>query len=195
MEVRERRIWGWIGVQRYADNNDFGFAFFRHGRCLVDSDQALFEWETPDGQHEKEYPVELGKGRIVGEIHLDHAKPQVRKTDFDRQSTDWLFMVEKVRGTSPLRPNIAKCLGYAENTSILRSLFQRVPPQRPWRRLAHARQRQERHHEQAKEWASYFRSGDPEYLTDEKWFEAAATSRPNQGGSLTSDAEPENRRE
>src|SRR5690606_18192007 len=119
----ERRIWGWIGVQRYADNNDFGFSFFRHGRCLVDSDHSLFEWESPDGHREKEYPVELGKGRIVGEIHLDHAKPQVRKTDFDRQSQDWLMMVQKLRGDGPLKPKIAKSLGYPENSSILGRYF------------------------------------------------------------------------
>ena len=173
IEVRERRIWGWIGVQRYADNNDFGFSFFRHGRCLVDTDHALFEWEAPDGHREKEYPVELGKGRIVGEIHLDHAKPQVRKTDFDRQSQDWLLMVQSVRGDGPLRPKIAKSLGFPENNSTLGRYFNAFRRNDPGVGSLMPGNGAKAIHEQAKEWASYFRNGDPDYLTDEKWFEAA----------------------
>lgn len=173
IERRERRIWGWIGVQRYTDNNDFGFSFFRHGRCLVDTDHSLFEWESPDGHREKEYPVELGRGRIVGEIHLDHAKPQVRKTDFDRQSQDWLFMVESVRGAGPLRPNIAKSRGYPENTSVLGRYFNAFRRNDPGVASLVPGNGTAAIHEQAKEWAGSFRDGDPDYLTDEKWFEAA----------------------
>jgi hypothetical protein len=188
IEERARRIWGWIGVQRYADNNDFGFSFFRHGRCLVDNDQALFEWETPEGVREKEYPVELGKGRIVGEIHLDHAKPQVRKTDFDRESTDWKHMVEAVRGLGPLRPNIAKARGYTENASILGRYFNAFRRNDPGVASLMPGNGKSATHETAKEWAKHFRDGDPDYLTDERWFEAAEKhDRIKAGRSETAD--------
>jgi hypothetical protein len=191
IEVRERRIWGWIGVQRYADNNDFGFSFFRHGRCLVDFDQALFEWESPDGHREKEYPVELGKGRIVGEIHLDHAKPQVRKTDFDRQSQDWLLMVQLVRGESPLRPQIAKSRGYPESTSILARYFNAYRRNDPGVASLMPGNGTSAIHERAKEWANYFRNGDPDYLTDDKWYEAAEQhDRIKAGRAADPDPEP-----
>lgn len=182
IEVRERRIWGWIGIQRYADNSDFGFSFFRHGRCLIDSDHSLFEWESPDGQREKEYPVELGKGRIVGEIHLDHAKPQVRKTDFDRQSQDWLLMVQLVRGEGPLRPNIAKSRGYPANESILARYFNAYRRHDPGVASLMPGNGRTAIHEQAKDWASLFRGGDPDYLTDDKWFQAAVQHDRIKGG-------------
>ncbi len=98
---RERRIWGWLGIQRYADKSDFGLTFLRHGRAITYQDKSLFDWETPDGDFELEYPIELGMGRIVGEIHLDHAPVNVRKNNFDTSSSEWRFMVEKVRGSNP----------------------------------------------------------------------------------------------
>lgn len=170
---QERRIWGWIGVQRYADKNEFGFSFLRHGRCLVDNDHSLFEWETPEGNREKEYPIELGMGRIVGEIHLDHAKPQVRKTDFDRESVDWKHMVERVRGTAPIRPKHAQERGYPENTTILAQYFNAFRRNNPGVDLLIPGNGTSAIHDQAKRWAKEFRDGDPEFLTDARWFAAA----------------------
>lgn len=174
IQVRERRIWGWVGVQRYNDGSDFGFSFFRQGRCLIDQDKELFNWQTPDGAWETEYPVEIGGGRLVGEIHLDFAKPQVRKTDFDRQSRDWYDMRERIRGLGPLRPNIAKARGYAENTSILGRYFNAFRRNDPGVKSLMPGNGKSATHELAREWTKYFRDGDPDYLTDEKWFEAAA---------------------
>ena len=173
IQVRERRIWGWVGVQRYTDNSDFGFSFFRQGRCLIDRDKQLFDWQTPDGTWETEYPVEIGGGRIVGEIHMDFAKPQVRKTDFDRESREWQDMRELVRGYEPLRPNIARARGYQENSSPLSRYFNAFRRNDPGVKLLVPGNGKTATPELAREWGKNFREGDPEYLTDEKWFAAS----------------------
>lgn len=173
IDLRERRIWGWIGVQRYADKADFGFSFFREGRCIAYQDKSLFDWEDDDGTRELEYPIELGMGRIVGEIHVDHIKPNVRKTDFDRSSTDWATMVEKVRGRSPLRPNIAKSRNYPANETILGKYFNAFRRNDPGVNFLMPGNGSKALLDLARNWANEFRRGDPDYLDDEKWWDAA----------------------
>lgn len=191
VQRRERRIWGWLGVQRYGDPNDFGIGFFRQGRCLVDRDKSLFDWFGPDGEVEKEYP-ELRDGRLVGEIHLDFAKPQVRKTDFDRESRDWIEMRELVRGDGPMRPRIARVKGFPENTSPLGMLFSAYQRPDPGLRRLMPGDGKNAINESAKAWAQLFRDGDPSYLTDEKWYEAAKTHDDIASGKKVSSAvEPE----
>ncbi|PZG19812.1 hypothetical protein C1I95_10895 [Micromonospora craterilacus] len=175
IEERERRIWGWLGIQRYADKSDFGLTFLRHGRAITYQDKSLFSWETPDGDFELEYPVELGMGRIVGEIHLDHAPVNVRKNNFDTSSHEWRFMVEKIRGPEPLRPQIAMRLVGRENASPLSRFFNAYRENKPGVRYLVPGNGTTSIHETAKGWASKFRANDPEYLTDEKWYEAIET--------------------
>jgi hypothetical protein len=171
IEERERRIWGWLGIQRYADKSDFGLTFLRHGRAITYQDKSLFDWETPDGDFELEYPIELGMGRIVGEIHLDHAPVNVRKNNFDTSSLEWRFMVEKVRGLEPLRPK--RLVGY-ENTSPMSRFFNAYRENKPGLRYLIPGNGEKATHDAAKSWGMKFRNGDPEYLTDEKWYKAAA---------------------
>ncbi|MGW5193509.1 ATP-binding protein [Kribbella sp. NPDC004138] len=173
IEQRERRIWGWLGIQRYADKSDFGLTFLRHGRAISHQDKSLFDWETPDGDFELEYPIELGMGRIVGEIHLDHAPVNVRKTNFDPSSSEWRYMVEKIRGSEPLRPQHAKRLVGRENTSPMSRFFNAYRENKPGLRYLVPGNGSTSIHETAKAWGTKFRSGDPEYQTDEKWYEAA----------------------
>lgn len=173
IEERERHIGGWLGIQRFADKSDFGLTFLRHGRAITYQDKSLFNWETPDGDFELEYPIELGMGRIVGELHLDHAPVNVRKTSFDTSSQEWRFMVEKVRGPEPLRPRHAMRLVGHENTSPMSQFFNAYRETRPGLRYLVPGNGETSIHEQAKSWGAKFRDGDPEYLTDEKWYKAA----------------------
>ena len=102
IEQRAREIRGWLGIQRYDDANDFGISLLRQGRTIRHLDKGLFEWLNPDtAERFTEYPAELGRGRIVGELHLDHLPVNYRKTDFGRDTVAWRTVVEKV---SPLRP-------------------------------------------------------------------------------------------
>ena len=84
---RSKRLTGWLGIQRYADPNDFGIDFIRNGRKILVSDKSLFQYENPlTGQKELQYPLELGTsigGRIVGELHVDYLLPTYQKNDFD----------------------------------------------------------------------------------------------------------------
>jgi hypothetical protein len=172
IQERVRRIWGWLGIQRYADKSDFGLTFLRHGRAITYQDKSLFSWETPDGDFELEYPIELGMGRIVGEIHLDHAPVNVRKNNFDTSSQEWRFMVEKVRGSEPLRPQHAKRLVGRENTSPMSRFFNAYRENKPGLRYLVPGNGESSMHDATKAWGGKFRKGDPEYLTDEKWYEA-----------------------
>lgn len=173
VEERERRIWGWMGVQRFIDQSDFGFSIFRQGRSIVTQDKGLFDWESPEGDRVLEYPAELGQGRIVGEIHIDHAPVNFRKTDFDRSSNAWLYMVSRLRGEAPLKPQIAKRLGYQPNTSPLAALFNAYRRHDPGLRYLIPGDGEKSLHAQAKKWAEEFRNGTPGYESDKRWYEAA----------------------
>ncbi len=48
LEARERRIHGWLGIQRYLHKTDFGIAFLRNGRKILLNNKLLFEWQNPD---------------------------------------------------------------------------------------------------------------------------------------------------
>ena len=75
LQLRERRIWGWIGVQRFIDSANFGIDFLRYGRKILKQDRSIFKYTDPDTlQSDVEYPIEMpaNQGRIIGEIHLDH---------------------------------------------------------------------------------------------------------------------------
>jgi hypothetical protein len=41
---RERRVRGWIGIQRYLHAQEFGLDFVRHGRKIEIGNKDLFYW-------------------------------------------------------------------------------------------------------------------------------------------------------
>ena len=173
VHMRDRRIWGWLGIQRFQDREDFGISLIRQGRVICPQDKGLFNWQAPDGEIEVEYPVELREGRIVGEIHLDHVPVTFRKTDFDRQSPHWTTMVNRVRGESPLRPNKAKEMGMPVNDTALGKLFGAYRRSDPGLRYLVPGNGKTAMHQDAKVRAKLFAQGDPEYATDEWWYETA----------------------
>lgn len=168
-----RRIHGWIGLQRYLHNTDFGFDFVRNGRKIEISNKDLFEW-TEGETVEVEYPTDdqRGRGRFVGEIHLDHCRVSYTKDRFERDDPAWGEMIRIVRGEGPLRPLVAKQRGHAANDSPLYRLYQafrRSSPQGKnglWSRVLVVR-----NNESAQAMAESFAEGDPDYLGDERWWE------------------------
>ena len=170
---RQKRIHGWIGIQRYSDPYDYGIDFIRNGRKIIIGDKSLFSYVHPiTGQQMPEYPVELGTttgGRIVGEVHIDHVPPTYQKNDFDRSDKSWREVVEFLRGEGPIRPKDRKLMGLAdENISFLGKLIG-SPFARPESGTRHVFAP----NAFAKAWAEKFHAGDPEYHNDEKWWEAA----------------------
>ena len=168
-----RRVHGWVGVQRYLDKTDFGIDFIRNGRKIEIANKDLFGWS--DGESaEPEYPIDdpRNRGRFVGEIHLDHCRVSYTKDRFERDDPSWREMVRVVRGDGPLRPQAAKQRGYDGNDSPLFKLFQafrRTSPQGKggqWSRVLVVRD-----NDRAQQMAASFAENDPEYLTDERWWQ------------------------
>ncbi len=172
--VRERRIHGWLGIQRYLSQTDYGIDFLRHGRKIEMASKELFQWNNGDTL-EPEYPVDdpRNRGRIVGEIHLDHCRVTYTKDRFDRNDPAWDEMLYAVRGEGPLRPDKARDLNYGRNDSPLFLLFQAFRRSTPKPKVAgsYAKLLIVPDNERAEDMAKHFRAGEAEYQTDHKWME------------------------
>lgn len=168
-----RRVRGWVGLQRYLDKSDFGIDFIRNGRKIEIGNKDLFIWNDGETQ-ESEYPIDdpRSRGRFIGEIHLDHCQVSYTKNRFERDDPAWGEMVRVVRGEGPLRPNAARLKGYEGNHSPLYKLFQafrRTSPQGKnglWSRIMVVQD-----NDRAVEMAGFFAAADPDYLTDERWWQ------------------------
>lgn len=193
LELRERKIWGWIGIQRYLHRTDYGLDFLRNGRKIMLKDKRVFYWEDEDGiaEAELEYPIDSGAvqmGRIVGEIHCDHVTPNYQKTAFEFETAEWRQVLREVRGTSPLRPKIAKSLGLPENRSPLALLYAGFRRQDPGLNYLIPGDGRNALHETAAKWAGLMRMGGYEYQTDEVWYRAAY----QHDNPIAVDPQPEN---
>jgi hypothetical protein len=174
LRKRQRKVTGWIGIQRYKDQNDFGIDFVRNGRKIEISNKDLFVWR--DGEkEEREYPIDdpRNEGRIVGEVHLDHCRVSYAKDRFDRADPSWDEMVQLIRGEGPLRPEKAKNLGAGPNYSPLFALFKAFRRTSPQSKTAgaYARIMIVKDNARAKEMATYFHDGLPDYQEDDKWWD------------------------
>lgn len=185
----ERRVRGWVGIQRYLHDTDFGLDIIRNGRKIELGIKDLFEWREGESS-EIEYPTDdqRKRGRFIGEIHLDHCRVSYTKDRFERDDPSWDEMVRLVRGDGPLQPLKAKTLGYGANNSPLFRLFQafrRTSPQGKnglWSRILVVKD-----NERALEMAGLFENNEPDYLGDERWWQlveeqdAAALGAPSPG--------------
>jgi hypothetical protein len=168
-----RQIRGWVGIQRYLHDADFGIDFIRNGRKIEIASKDLFTWS--DGEvSEVEYPIDdpRNRGRFVGEIHIDHCRVGYTKDRFERDDPAWEEMVRVVRGDGPLRPVAARQRGYGDNHSPLFKLYQafrRSSPQGKnglWSRVMVVRD-----NERALQMAESFANNDSDYLTDARWWD------------------------
>lgn len=171
---RKRKVSGWIGLQRFKHQSEFGFDFIRNGRKIEIANKDLFDWTGENGE-EREYPIDdpRNEGRIVGEIHIDHCRVNYQKERFDRADPAWEEMVALVRGEGPLRPEKAKQLGFSNNESPLFKLFKMFRRTSPQSKTAgaYARLLIVKDNSRALEMANSFYDGVPEYQDDTKWWE------------------------
>lgn len=171
---RARKVTGWLGVQRYLDQSEFGIDFIRNGRKIEIANKDLFSWHNGENE-EREYPIDdpRNRGRIVGEIHIDHCRVSYAKDRFDRADPTWDEMVRLIRGEGPLRPEKAKDLSFPPNESPLFRLFKAFRRTSPQSKTAgaYARILMGKDNNLAMEMASYFHDGNPEYQDDTKWWE------------------------
>ncbi len=184
---REKRLTGWLGIQRYADPNDFGIDFIRNGRKILISDKTFFQYENPlTLQKELQYPVELGTsigGRIVGELHVDYLVPTYQKNDFDRADTSWDQTREAICGVGPFLPRSRRAMGFDDdNTSPLCLLVN------AYRRVDKGTKCLFAPNDLAKRYAAEFRKGTRDYIDDTKWWKAAQEEdQKNGSGPETTD--------
>jgi hypothetical protein len=169
---RQKRVSGWLGIQRYADPNDFGIDFVRNGRKILVRDKSVFNFSNPVTlKTETEYPIELGAtvgGRIVGQLNIDHVPPTYQKNDFHRTDHSWREVLDVLRGDGPILPGRRKAMGYdGENASPLGDLIN------AYRRVDAGTKCLAAPTALAREYAGKFASGAPEYQSDEKWWHAA----------------------
>ncbi|MYB37580.1 MAG: ATP-binding protein [Gammaproteobacteria bacterium] len=193
---RERRVHGWLGIQRFLDRNDYGVDILRNGRKIEVGNKDVFRWfdEAADTE-ESEYPIDdpRDRGRIVGEVHLDHCRVPYTKDRFVREDAAWREMMGIVRGTTPLRPDIARKIGAGENDSPLFRLFQAFRRSNPhnkraggWNRILVVQD-----NDRAKSMARGFHAGEAEYRTDAKWWELVEEAEANVLQAQTSDSDAE----
>jgi hypothetical protein len=176
LRQRERRLHGWLGVQRHLDRRDFGIDFLRNGRKILQYDKSLFNWKNPNdptGAVDVEYPVELANqgGRLIGEIHLDYVPVHYDKSAFEYSDRAWRAAVDYLRGEAPLQPQKAKAAGYGENTSPLGRLFKGYRRNDAGLRCLIPGDGSRPLHEETRQWARKFWAGDADYQTDQKWWE------------------------
>ena len=188
---RPRRLRGWIGIQRYADPNNFGLDFVRNGRKILIKNKSLFSWENPlTGESILEYPIELGTtqgGRIVGELHVDYLIPTYQKNDFDRTEAAWNETMLATRGDGPMLPKRREEFGLPKKADAplaqLVNAYRRLDPGTKNLAISPA---------MAKEWGRLFSKGEEAYATDEKWWHAAVETdreKADQGAGTASDVD------
>jgi len=123
---REKKVKGWIGLQRFFDQEEYGFDLIRNGRVIKKNDKSLFTFVDEEDDFKLfEYPVDskYAGGRFIGELEIDFVPVNFQKTDFERSTKDWRDFVAEVRGVSPIQPRKAKDHNYPENNSALGKLF------------------------------------------------------------------------
>lgn len=172
LSLSERRIWGWIGIQRYLDSKRYGIDFIRYGRKILKDDKSIFAYTDPDTlETDIEYPIEMPAnfGRIVGEIHLDHVPVTYQKNDFDRNSFDWQRAIELIRGTEPLKTRRAK----SANDTPLAKLYSAYRRNDPGLRYLVPGDGNRAIHVKTREWGAQFDKGVPRFQADDEWYESA----------------------
>lgn len=183
---RSKRLTGWLGIQRYADPNDFGIDFIRNGRKILISDKSLFQYENPlTGQKELQYPLELGTsigGRIVGELYVDYLLPTYQKNDFDRTDNSWIQTVEAICGVGPFLPRRRRALGFTEPNNSPLCLLANA-----YRRIDKGTKCLFAPNDVSKKYFKEFQKGTLTYLDDTLWWKAAQEEdqKQNTGGMRT----------
>jgi len=105
----EERVRGWVGIQRFDHETEFGIDLVRNGRAIrIGEKSAFFEFVDEFKRMVKDYPIDSPYGRIVGEVHLNHVPVDFLKQDFQRSSPEWQRAMLYLRGDTPLQPGKLK---------------------------------------------------------------------------------------
>jgi len=173
---------GWVGIQRFSDEFNYGIDISRNGRVLSKLDKTFFSWsKSTDSRFNPEYPRDTtyAGGRIVGQLDVNFVVPNYTKDNFDRTDPNWNKVVNFLRGEGPLQPELAKEQGFAApNTSPIAILFNafrkiNVPGVKTFC-MANANGGVD--HTTPRMWATEFFNSNIEYEDDTIWWEAVIKS-------------------
>lgn len=186
---RSRRLKGWLGIQRYFDKKHYGIDLIRNGRVIEELDKSFFTFTDENGDKIFEYPIDAihWGGRIIGELEIDFVRVSHQKDSFDKLDPEWRKVVELVRGKTPLQPRIAERMGLGKNDSPLSRLFSGyrkgtaglkdlVPGTADGSGLNSGL---------VTEYVENFYAGDPEYQSDEKWYDLVKQAEAGKRGEST----------
>ena len=82
MRTIEERIRGWVGIQRFDHDTEFGIDLIRNGRAIrIGEKAAFFEYFDEFKKVIKYYPIYQQYVRIVGEVHLNYIPVDFLKQD------------------------------------------------------------------------------------------------------------------
>jgi hypothetical protein len=205
---RERKVTGWLGIQRHYDKENFGIDFYRNGRLIVASDKSFFNWKNPEtGEDELEYPIDAihWGGRIVGELEANFLSVAYTKDSIEKNDQHWDLVVKNLRGEAPIRPNIAATKGYSENNTPIARLFSgyRKGNKAGYEDLLPGKFDKKSgkwvgNNAEPRAWAELFLKGEAEYQDDHKWWqlveqvEANRRSSSGEGNQDDNDFDPTN---
>lgn len=171
IEIPER-VYGWLGIQRYAHTSDYGVDILRNGRKIEVGCKDIFNWEGDEGEIVIEYPIDdpRQRGRIVGELHLDHGYVHYTKHRFEREHTSWKQLIKAVRNDEPLT-NRGRHGFSGDNASPLGVLFRTFRRQQPYRGQTYWDILVLKENDKAEQWAIEYRKGTAAYRDNRKWRE------------------------
>ena len=173
---RERKVRGWIGVQRFFDEKNYGFDLIRNGRVIKHFDKELFYWTDENGFKKKEYPVDRPEhlGRFIGELEIDFVQVSHQKDAFETESDEWQDFVNVVRGDGPIHKKASQTFGTGKNTSYLARLFNTFRNAKQGRaNLVPARSdgRAMIQDDIIRDLRQRFFNNEAEYIDDKKWWD------------------------
>lgn len=172
----EEKVVGWVGIQRFDSDTEFGVDLIRNGRAIKTGEKnAVFEFVDEFKHTIKDYPIDSQYGRIVGEIHLDFVPVDFLKQDFQRSSVEWQKAMSFIRGNSSLQPSQP---GASDNTSPIFRLYQGYRRVRQFGRGdmymgywdADSRSAKRISRDTEKEYYEKFRQKLPGYYDDSEWW-------------------------
>ena len=185
LRTRPRRISGWIGIQRFFDQSEYGIDLVRNGRVIEERSKVFFSWTNPaDGETLPEYPIEQQHwgGRIVGELNIDFVPlASHQKDSFDRNTAEWIMVMDEIHGNGPVLPQIrSRDFGFSDTNESpmarIHAAYRRGnPPGFRW--LVPGNAKGEGINTDPQQWATKFWDGDPDYQTDKFWWQAVVAGR------------------
>lgn len=176
---RSRTVRGWIGVQRFFDQTNYGIDLIRNGRVIEERSKVFFSWTNSDtGDVTPEYPLEQTHwgGRLVGELAIDFVPLGSHQKDaFDHRTPEWRLVEKVVRGDGPILTKARQALGLGprEDSPLARlhTGYRRGSPA-GLRHLVPGDPTGKGINVEPQRWADLFWDKDPEYQTDAKWWDA-----------------------